>query len=91
MKATKAKMVAEDTSTPARTSSQPVAVVPMLAPMIMPIAFDSFIMPELTKPTTMTVDAEEDWMAAVTTVPKRTPFRVVEVPRTVTVQVAFRS
>jgi len=53
--------------------------VPMFAPIIMLMALASFIMPELTKPTTITVDAEEDWIAAVTTVPKSTPFRVVEV------------
>ena len=79
IKPTKAKMVAEDTSTPAKTSNQPVAVVPMLAPIMMPMAFVSFIIPELTKPTTITVVAEEDWMAAVTTVPKRMPLKVVEV------------
>ena len=47
-------------STPARTSIQPVAVVPILAPMIMPIALASFIRPELTKPTTITVVADDD-------------------------------
>ena len=30
-------------------------------------------MPELTKPTTMTLVAEEDWMTAVMPVPSRTP------------------
>ena len=31
-------------------------------------------MPELTKPTTITEVAEEDWMTAVTAVPSSTPF-----------------
>ena len=47
-------------SIPARTRIQPVAVVPILAPMIMPTALASFIIPEFTKPTTITVVAEED-------------------------------
>ena len=37
-----------------------VIVVPMLAPIIMPTACVSFIIPELTKPTTITVVADED-------------------------------
>ena len=36
----------------------------MLEPMITPTACFSVIMPELTKPTTMTVVAEEDWITA---------------------------
>ncbi len=48
-------------------------LVPMLAPMMMPIACATFIMPEFTKPTTMTVVADEDCMIAVTAVPKSTP------------------
>ena len=39
------------------------------------------MMPELTKPTTMTVVAEEDWITAVTSVPSSTPLNVVEVSR----------
>ena len=64
IKAIRANMVAEEKaplpSTPARTRIPPVAVVPMLAPMMMPMALASFMIPELTKPTTMTVVAEED-------------------------------
>ena len=45
---------------PARERSQEVIVVPILAPMMMPTDCESCIMPELTKPTTMTVVAEED-------------------------------
>ena len=47
-------------SMPTRDSIQEVTVVPMLAPMMMHTACCHFIMPELTKPTTMTVVAEED-------------------------------
>ena len=48
-------------------------VVPMLAPMMIQTACRSVIMPELTKPTTMTVVAEEDWMTAVMPAPTATP------------------
>ena len=47
-------------SMPDRLRIQEVMVVPMLAPMIIPTACVSFIIPELTNPTTMTVVAEED-------------------------------
>ena len=56
-----------------RQMIQPVTLVPRMAPMMMPMACLTFIMPELTKPTTMTEVAEEDWMMAVTPVPNRTP------------------
>ena len=46
-----------------------VIVVPMLAPIIMPTACVSFIIPELTKPTTITVVAEELCITAVTPIP----------------------
>ena len=39
----------------------------------MEMACRTFIMPELTKPTTMTDVAEDDWMTAVTPVPSRKP------------------
>ena len=48
-------------------------MVPMLAPMMIQTACRSVIMPELTKPTTMTVVAEEDWIAAVMPAPTSTP------------------
>ena len=83
MKATKENMVAEEmpppSSIPASTRIQPVAVVPMLAPIMIPMALASFIIPELTKPTTMTVVADDDWMTAVTKAPSRTPRKVVDV------------
>ena len=44
---------------PERLKIQAVMVVPRFAPMMTPVAWDSFIMPELTKPTTMTVVAAE--------------------------------
>ena len=49
-------------------------LVPMFAPMMIPIACFSFIIPELTKPMTITVVAEEDWITLVTQVPSATPF-----------------
>ena len=49
----------------------------MLAPMMIPMAWATFIIPEFTNPTTMTVVAEEDWMMAVTAVPRRIPFKGV--------------
>ena len=59
----------------------PVMVVPMLAPMMIQTAWFSVIMPALTKPTTMTVVAEEDWMAAVMAAPTRTPMNRLAVRR----------
>ena len=47
-------------SIPVRLKIHEVAVVPIFAPIIMPTACDSRIMPELTKPTTITVVAEDD-------------------------------
>ena len=57
-----------------RQRIQPVTLVPRMAPSTMPIACRTCIMPELTKPTTMTEVAEEDWITAVTPVPSNTPF-----------------
>ena len=65
-------------SKPERDKIQAVTVVPMLEPMITPTACFSVIMPELTKPTTMTVVAEEDWMTAVTAMPRRKPLKTLE-------------
>jgi len=61
--------------------SWPVMVVPILAPMMIHTACFSVIMPELTKPTTMTVVAEEDWMTAVMPAPTRMPRKRLEVSR----------
>ncbi len=49
-----------------------VTVVPTLAPRMTPAACVSVISPELTKLTTMTVHAEEDWTTAV----KNTPTKI---------------
>ena len=57
-----------------RQMIHPVMLVPRMAPRTMPMAWRTFIMPELTKPTTITEVAEEDWMMAVTPVPRSTPF-----------------
>ena len=56
-----------------RQRIQPVTDVPMFAPSTMPIACESFIMPEFTKPTTIADVAEDDWITAVTAVPSSTP------------------
>jgi len=60
---------------PVRLSSQLVTVVPTLLPMMMPTAWCSCMMPLLTKPTTITVVAEELWITAVTPRPSRKPLR----------------
>ena len=52
----------------------PVTLVPTMAPIMTPMACRTFIIPEFTKPTTITEVAEEDWITAVTPVPSRTPF-----------------
>ena len=57
---------------PVRLNSQDVTVVPMLAPIIMPTACPSFMIPEFTNPTTVTVVAEDDRITAVTPAPSRT-------------------
>ena len=49
-------------------------LVPIFAPMMIPIACFSFIIPEFTKPITITVVAEDDWITLVTPVPSATPF-----------------
>ena len=54
-------------------TSQPVTVVPILAPMITPMAWVRFMIPALTNPTTITVVAEELWITAVIPAPKSTP------------------
>ena len=56
-----------------------VMVVPMLAPIMIHTACRSFIIPELTKPTTITVVAEEDWITAVIAAPTSTPRKRFEV------------
>ena len=52
---------------------QPVTLVPIKAPRMIEMAWLSFIMPELTKPTTITEVAEEDCITAVTPAPSSSP------------------
>ena len=59
-------------SIPERLKIHDVIVVPTLAPMIIPTAWDNFMIPEFTKPTTITVVAEDDWITAVTPAPSNT-------------------
>ena len=47
-------------SIPVRDNIQEVMVVPTFAPIMMPTACPSFMMPEFTNPTTITVVAEDD-------------------------------
>ena len=56
-----------------RQMIHPVMLVPITAPMMTAIACRSFIIAEFTKPTTITLVAEEDWITAVTPVPSRIP------------------
>ena len=60
-----------------------VMVVPMLAPMMTPIDWDSDIRPAVMKPTTSTVVTDEDWITAVTKAPVTTPMKrfLVSLPR----------
>ncbi|MPN08667.1 hypothetical protein SDC9_155952 [bioreactor metagenome] len=60
-------------SIPARLNIHAVTVVPILAPIMTPTDCDSFMMPEFTKPTTITVVAEELCITAVTSIPINTP------------------
>ena len=64
---------------PLRLKSQAVTVVPMLAPMITPMACRSAMRPEFTKPTTITVVAEDDCITEVIPNPVRTPLKGFEV------------
>ena len=66
-------------SIPPRDRIQAVTVVPTLAPIMTLMACPRVIMPELTKPTTITVVAEEDWMTPVTARPVRKPSIRLEV------------
>ena len=56
-------------SMPVRDSSHAVRVVPILEPMMMPMVCPISMTPEFTRPTSMTVIAEEDWMAMVMPAP----------------------
>ena len=60
-------------SMPARDRIHAVSVVPMSEPNITPTVCGRSMMPELTNPTSMTVIADEDWMAIVITAPTARP------------------
>ena len=60
-----------------RHNTHPVTDVPIIAPIIIPIACFILIIPALTKPTTITEVADDDWIIAVTPVPSSTPLRGV--------------
>ena len=64
---------------PVSDNSHDVIVVPILAPIITPIACDSRIIPEFTKPTTITVVADDDWITAVTKAPSMMALKGLEV------------
>ena len=66
-------------SMPDRDRIHAVRVVPTLEPMMMPMLWPSSRMPELTRPTSMTVTAPEDWMAIVMPAPSSRPLMGVEV------------
>ena len=57
----------------AKATIQTVPVVPMFAPMITLIACCKVIMPDETKPTSITVMMEDDWTINVETMPVPTP------------------
>ena len=62
-----------------RAKIQAVTVVPMLAPMITPMAFTSDRRPAFTKLTSISVVAVEDWTRAVTTIPVSTRLKAEDV------------
>ena len=66
-------------SMPDRDKIQAVRVVPMLEPIITPMVCPSSMMPELTRPTSMTVTAVEDWMAMVMPAPRTNALKRLEV------------
>ena len=64
---------------PSHDTSHAVTVVPMLAPMMTPMAWASVSRPALTKLTTITVVAEEDCITEVMPSPVSTPLRGFDV------------
>ena len=68
-------------SIPVRDSSHAVSVVPILEPIITPMVCRSSITPEFTRPTSITVIAEEDWMAIVIPAPSKRLLIGLEVMR----------
>ena len=74
----KSWMIKLSPSRPLSDRIQAVTVVPILEPMITPTACFNVMMPEFTKPTTMTGVAEEDWITAVTARPSKKPLKTLE-------------
>ena len=68
-------------SRPPRLSSQGVTVVPTLVPMMTPTAWRRVSIPEFTKPTTITMAADELCTAAVTARPVKNPAQRLRVIR----------
>ena len=64
---------------PKKEISHAVAVVPMWAPMITPMALPRASRPALTMLTTMTVVPLDDWIRAVMMIPVRIPLKDVDV------------
>ena len=73
------KKILSPLSMPASDRIQAVRVVPISEPKITPTVWGRFMMPELTKPTSMTVIAEEDWMAIVIIAPTVRPLNLLSV------------
>ena len=67
------------TLNPNTAMSQAVTVVPILAPIMTPIAFPSERSPAFTMLTTITVVPLEDWMRAVMMIPVMTLLNLVDV------------
>ena len=64
---------------PLRLNSHAVTVVPIFAPRIMLIVWLSFIRPEFTNPTSITVVAEDDCIIDVTIRPRMNPLKRLDV------------
>ena len=68
-----------DASSPVKLKIQAVIVVPTLAPIITPTVCDKLIIPEFTRPTSITVTAEDDWITAVIKAPNAKLFNGLDV------------
>ena len=66
---------------PVRDRIHAVRVVPMSEPMMMPMVCLNSMTPEFTRPTSITVMAEEDWMAMVMPAPSSKLLKGLEVMR----------
>ena len=73
------KIMLSPESMPARDKIHAVSVVPISEPKITPTVWGSSMMPELTKPTSITVMADEDCMAIVMMAPMVRPLNWLSV------------